>query len=190
MENSNAPFYEDVCAPRERKFVVHQKCHELLFLDFFCACDSSSIDRTNECCRGSAQGDSRCARKSRNGHHYVPAVQWTGTKSALEMVGSRTGGETAASVIEARFSRHVRFVLPLVLERSRTGAGKVPLGDCRPCVGGSAGPRTNACDSPDALLQPGSSSRVVSEFRSAPREQTRSEERRVGKERRCGWGRS
>src|SRR5215472_7609534 len=104
MENSNASFYGDIFAPRERKFVVYQKCHELLFLYFVCARDPSSIDRTNECCRGSAQGDSRCARKSRNGHHYVPAVQWTGTKSTLEMVGSRTGGETAASVIEAGFS--------------------------------------------------------------------------------------
>src|SRR5437879_13682379 len=48
----------------------------------------------------------------------------------------RTSDETAASGHEAGIPRGVCFLLPLVLERSRTGAREVSLGDCGPCFRG------------------------------------------------------
>src|SRR5579864_3430635 len=144
----------------------------LLFLDPFFTRNSVFSHCANQCRRRSPQGNSGCAGKSWNGHNHLSKVQWAGTKLALEMVRSGTGDETATSGDQTGFSRYVHFLLPLVLERSRTGARKVSLGDCRPGVGRGAGARTNACDSSDAVLQPGSSPGVVSELWSAARQQT------------------
>src|SRR5256884_1297643 len=118
------------------------------------------------------------SRKSRNGHHDVSKVQWAGTESAFEVVRGRTSDETAASGHEAGIPRGVCFLLPLVLERSRTGAREVSLGDCGPCFRGGAGARTNACDSPDAVFEPRPSPGVVSELGSAARQQTPGQGRR------------
>src|SRR5438876_777159 len=105
-------------------------------------------------------------------------VQWAGTESAFEVVRGRTSDETAASGHEAGIPRGVCFLLPLVLERSRTGAREVSLGDCGPCFRGGAGARTNACDSPDAVFEPRPSPGVVSELGSAARQQTPGQGRR------------
>ena len=58
-----------------------------------------------------------------NGKPPIPPLEWS-ERGPVD--------EIAAAADEARLSRHLDCLSPLVLERHRAGAGKIPLGHHRP----------------------------------------------------------
>jgi hypothetical protein len=93
--------------------------------------------------RRPTQRNSRRAGKSRNGDHDFSEVQRPTDESSFEVVRSGASCEGAASGHEARLSRYLHLLLPLVLERSRARAWKVSMGYSRSGTGGHTQTRTH-----------------------------------------------
>ena len=144
---------------------------KMLLLDFPYAGNSTARNCTIGNRRRPTQRNSRRAGKSRNGDHDFSKVQRPSDESSFKVVRSGASCEASASGHEARLSRYLHLLLPLVLERARAGAWKVSMEDCRSGTGGSTSAWTNTRHPSDAILKPRPTPCLVSRFGSTTCEQ-------------------
>src|SRR5580704_7103081 len=146
---------------------VNCDCQKILLLDSPDSGNSAARNCSIGNRRRPTQRNSRRAGESRNGDHDFSEVQRPSDESSFEVVRSGSSCEVAANGHEARLSRYLHLLLPLVLERARAGAWKVSMGDCRSGTRGSTIAWTNTRHPSDAILKPRPTPCLVSRFRSA-----------------------